>query len=73
MLYLHARREALGGYLPKREVAASSLNPPHAEIFASFDSGSGSRSLSTTTAMVRLLTKLLKDPDGGSIRGAHCP
>jgi pyruvate dehydrogenase E1 component len=65
MLYLHARREALGGYLPKREVAASSLNPPHAEIFASFDSGSGSRSLSTTTAMVRLLTKLLKDPDVG--------
>ena len=65
MLYLHARREALGGYLPKREVAASSLNPPHAEIFASFDSGSGSRSLSTTTAMVRLLTKLLKDPEVG--------
>ena len=65
MLYLHARREALGGYLPKREVAASSLNPPHTEIFASFDSGSGSRSLSTTTAMVRLLTKLLKDPEVG--------
>ncbi|GIR70983.1 MAG: hypothetical protein CM15mP74_22340 [Halieaceae bacterium] len=65
MLYLHARREALGGYLPKREVVASSLNPPHAEIFASFDSGSGSRSLSTTTAMVRLLTKLLKDPEVG--------
>ena len=65
MRYLHARREALGGYLPKREVAASSLSPPHTEIFASFDSGSGSRSLSTTTAMVRLLTKLLKDPEVG--------
>ena len=65
MLYLHAQRDALGGYLPKREVAASSLNPPHTEIFASFDSGSGSRSLSTTTAMVRLLTKLLKDPEVG--------
>ena len=65
ILYLHARREALGGYLPKREVAASSLNPPNAEIFASFGSGSGPRSLSTTTAMVRLLTKLLKDPKVG--------
>ena len=63
--YLRARREALGGYLPRREVPAASLKAPDAAIFTTFDGGSESRSLSTTTAMVRLLTKLLKDPEVG--------
>ena len=61
MSYLRTRREALGGYLPKREVPPSSLSPPDADIFDSFNAGSESRTLSTTTAMVRLLTKLLRD------------
>jgi pyruvate dehydrogenase E1 component len=61
MSYLRSRREALGGYLPKRDVSPSSLSPPDADIFATFNGGSESRSLSTTTAMVRLLTKLLRD------------
>ena len=44
---------------------AASLKAPDAAIFTTFDAGSESRSLSTTTAMVRLLTKLLKDPEVG--------
>ena len=48
-------------YLPKREVPPSSLSPPDADLFDSFNAGSESRTLSTTTAMVRLLTKLLRD------------
>ncbi|MDG2460777.1 MAG: pyruvate dehydrogenase (acetyl-transferring), homodimeric type [Luminiphilus sp.] len=63
--YLRAQREVLGGYLPKREVAASTLAPPDAEVFDAFNRGSDGRPLSTTSAMVRLLTKLLKDPNVG--------
>jgi pyruvate dehydrogenase E1 component len=63
--YLRARREALGGYLPRREVPASSLNAPDDAIFQTFDEGSDTRAMSTTTAMVRLLTKLLRDPEVG--------
>ena len=62
---MRTRREALGGYLPRREVPPSTLKPPAAAIFETFDTGSNGRALSTTTAMVRLLTKLLKDPEVG--------
>jgi pyruvate dehydrogenase E1 component len=46
-------------------VPAASLKAPDDAIFTTFDAGSASRSLSTTTAMVRLLTKLLRDPEVG--------
>jgi len=65
LTYLRARREALGGYLPRREAPPSILNPPATAIFETFDAGSSGRALSTTTAMVRLLTKLLKDSEVG--------
>ena len=67
LTYLRQRREALGGYLPSREILPSNLNPPDATIFEAFDAGSDTRALSTTTAMVRLLTKLLKDPEVGPL------
>jgi len=63
--YLRARREALGGYLPQRRVQASNLVAPDSDVFDGFDGGSNERLMSTTSAMVRLLAKLLKDPHVG--------
>ena len=63
--YLRARREALGGYLPERRVQASTLVAPDSDVFDGFDAGSNERLMSTTSAMVRLLAKLLKDPHVG--------
>ncbi len=63
--YLRARREALGGYLPQRRVQASNLVAPDSDVFDGFDAGSNERLMSTTSAMVRLLAKLLKDPHVG--------
>ena len=61
MLYLHERRQGLGGYMPKREIKCEPLDPPSAEICADLIAGSGDRSVSTTFAFVRILEKLLKD------------
>ncbi len=63
--YLRSRREALGGYLPNRHSLPAALNPPSRQIFSTFDAGSKGRKLSTTAAMVRLLTKLMRDPAVG--------
>ena len=63
--YLKAHRQALGGYLPAREVVCPRLVTPPIERFAEFFQGSNDRAVSTTAAAVRLLTKLLKDPDIG--------
>jgi len=51
--YLHARRQALGGYLPVRSVAAQKLAVPALS--------SSERSQSTTMAFVQLLSQLMKD------------
>ena len=61
MRYLRARREALGGALPRREVSCPPLEPPPLEFFQDMLRGSGDRAVSTTMAMVRLLQKLLRD------------
>ena len=67
LTYLRQRREALGGYLPSQEILPSNFNPPDSTIFEIFDASSDTRALSTTTAMVRLLTKLLKDLEVGPL------
>ncbi len=59
--YLHARRQALGGYLPAREVRCERLQPPPLEFFKDMLRGSGKREVSTTMAVVRMLQKLLRD------------
>ncbi len=59
--YLKARREALGGPIPKRQVECPPLAPPPLEFFGDMLAGSGGREVSTTMAMVRLLQKLLRD------------
>ena len=61
MRYLHERREALGGYLPKREIEAPALDVPELDAFKGLLAGSGERKISTTMAFVRLLTTLTRD------------
>jgi pyruvate dehydrogenase E1 component len=59
--YLHARRRALGGYLPARQVKAPPLEVVPMEPFAEFLKGSDGRPVATTMVVVRLLTRLLRD------------
>jgi pyruvate dehydrogenase E1 component len=66
MRYLHARRRALGGYLPARKPTAPALAVPPLEAFRSILDGTGDREISTTMAFVRILTALLKDKQIGS-------
>src|SRR5438034_517728 len=58
MKYLHARRQALGGYLPARRTSASTLTVPSLQ--------SSSRNQSTTMAFVQLLAQLMKDETLGA-------
>ncbi len=62
MQYLHARRAALGGYLPRRETAADIVNVPPLPAYAGFALAAGGKEMSTTMAFVRMLGGLLKDP-----------
>ncbi|MFN7624714.1 MAG: pyruvate dehydrogenase (acetyl-transferring), homodimeric type [Acidobacteriota bacterium] len=59
VIYLHERRQALGGYYPKREFDKESLSIPALEFFKEQTDGSQGREVSTTMAMVRVLTQLL--------------
>ena len=63
--YIHARREALNGFLPHRQVQCPQLKVPDIEVFAEFMAGSGKRSISSTMVMVRMLAKLMRDRDIG--------
>jgi pyruvate dehydrogenase E1 component len=59
--YLLARREALGGALPRRDTRCDLVEVPALERYASFALEAGGREMSTTMAFVRLLSALLKD------------
>jgi pyruvate dehydrogenase E1 component len=59
--YLQERRQALGGYLPQRRKAAASLDIPPLDAFEAQLKGTGEREISTTMAMVRILTALTRD------------
>jgi pyruvate dehydrogenase E1 component len=63
MKYLHERRSALGGYLPKRRARADEhFTVPDIEIFKSvLEPTAEGREISTTQAYVRFLTQLLRD------------
>ncbi|MBV8895100.1 MAG: pyruvate dehydrogenase (acetyl-transferring), homodimeric type [Acidobacteriaceae bacterium] len=65
MTYLRQRRDALGGYLPKRAPAKITLQSPPLETFHESIGGSRGREASTTTAFVSVLKALLKLPDIG--------
>nr|WP_317922833.1 alpha-ketoglutarate dehydrogenase [Cupriavidus sp. TA19] len=59
--YLHARRADLGGYMPRRVTTAPAVPVPALDSYAQFALQPDGREVSTTTAVVRLFTNLLKD------------
>ena len=63
MKYLHARRQALGGYLPQRRAKAGEAPavPPLAVFDAVLQGTGAGREISTTMAFVRILTALVRD------------
>ncbi|WP_342247752.1 alpha-ketoglutarate dehydrogenase [Pseudomonas sp. OTU2001] len=63
--YLHARRQSLGGYLPRRSSLAPSIAVPPLADYARFALAPDDREISTTMAVVRLFTNLLKDKQLG--------
>src|SRR6266849_4067694 len=65
--YLRARREALGGYVPKRSVRSKPLAADHDALFKEFHEGSDGREVSTTMAFVGMLRKMLKDAEIGKL------
>jgi pyruvate dehydrogenase E1 component len=65
MRYLQERRAALGGYLPARSSLAPPLVVPPLEAFSTLLEGTGDREISTTMALVRIMTTLVKDKNVG--------
>jgi pyruvate dehydrogenase E1 component len=63
--YLKARREALGGYVPRRYADAEPLVIPELDAFKNQLEGTGEREISTTMAFVRILTTLTRDKNLG--------
>ncbi len=65
--YLHERRRELGGYIPNRNVKCKPLKVELEKLFDEFYKGSNGRVVSTTMAYVRMIAKLLRDKEIGSL------
>ena len=65
MRYLQEKRKRLGGYLPTRRNQAKSLSVPALEVFKAQLEGTGDREISTTMALVRMLSTLVRDKNIG--------
>jgi len=65
MRYMHARRAALGGFLPARRTTADTLPAPDIHEYARFALTADAKEMSTTMAFVRMLGALMKDPQLG--------
>ena len=64
--YLHERRTALGGSLPvRRRKSSETLPVPELSAFDAQLKPTGTRTISTTMAFVRILTTLLRDKQIG--------
>ncbi len=59
--YLKECRLKLGGNLPERSSFAKPIKTPPEDIFKAMKESTGSKELSTTMVLVRLLTSLLRD------------
>jgi pyruvate dehydrogenase E1 component len=64
--YMKERRQALGGYLPKRVVRARPLQLPGDSAYDELKRGSGRQAVATTMAFVRLLKDLMKEEGVGA-------
>ena len=66
--YLRARREALGGYTPKRSIRSKPIAAAHDELFKEFTEGSDEREVSTTMARRRCF----ENAEGSGDRQTDC-
>ena len=65
--YLKEHREALGGFVPRRRVRAAPIKSPSSDVFAEFYKDSGKREVATTMVIVRMLARLMDDPELGKL------
>ncbi len=65
--YLLQRRQALGGFVPRRRVRGAVLEPPGRELFDEFLQGSGKREVATTMALVRMLSRMMDEKELGRL------
>ncbi len=65
--YMKKRRDALGGPVPRRVVAAPAIHPKMEDVFDEFQKGTDGRRASTTMVFVKMLAKLLRDKDIGKL------
>jgi len=65
--YMQERRKQLGGYMPERKVRSKPLAPVSESHFEEFYKGTEGREVSTTMVFVRMLAKLLRDPEIGKL------
>ena len=63
--YLKNTRKKLGGFIPRRRTSSEILKMPNNKIFDKSFESSGERQISTTMAVVRIITDLLKDDNIG--------
>ncbi|MFL2897065.1 MAG: pyruvate dehydrogenase (acetyl-transferring), homodimeric type [Candidatus Pelagibacter sp.] len=59
--YIKERRLQLGGFIPERTTYAKPIKAPPKDIFDNMKESTGDKEMSTTMALVRMLTNLLRD------------
>ncbi len=59
--YIKERRIQLGGFIPERTTYAKPIKAPPKNIFDNMKESTGDKEMSTTMALVRMLTNLLRD------------
>ncbi len=59
--YLKERRMELGGFIPERTSYSKPIKTPSKDIFDFMKVSTGNKEMSTTMALVRILTNLLRD------------
>ncbi len=64
--YLKNCRLKLGGFIPERTSYAKAIKAPPKEIFENFMKSTGDKEMSTTMALVRMLTSLSRDKNASS-------
>ena len=69
--YMKSRRQALGGWVPRRVVQVpavpATVNTSVGEAFEEFKEGTGDKKASTTMVFVKMLGKLLRNPEIGKL------
>ncbi len=65
--YMKERRQALGGYIPRRLTNNLPVKSPGDIVFEEFLMGTDGREVSTTMVFVRILAKLLKEKEIGKL------